>query len=128
MLRDYFLVIFCVVKMVYFIGIIGGFLSGFFGGGGGLLLLPSLRYFMKMDEMKARGTTLVTVFVAILISTIIYGCNQNIDFSIAIWIALGGAVGGFMGAKLAFKISPQWLRLLFDFFLIYTAFKLFFIS
>ena len=47
--------------MVYAIGILGGFVSGFFGSGGGLIILPALIRILKIDELKARGTTLITI-------------------------------------------------------------------
>ncbi len=114
--------------MVYIIGVMGGFLSGFFGTGGGLLILPALIHIIKMEETKARGTTLVTVFVAVLVASIIYSNNHYFNWKIAVPLVLGGIIGGLLGAKLVLKISKQVLTLLFDFFLIYTAFKMFFIS
>ena len=114
--------------MVYLIGVLGGFFSGFFGAGGGLIILPALIHFVKMEETKARGTTIVTVFVAVLVSTIIYSKNHFLYWSIAVPLAIGGTIGGWMGAKLVLKISNQILNRVFDFFLIYTAVKLFFAS
>ena len=119
---------FFVRKMVYWIGFLGGFFSGFFGAGGGILMLPALIYIVKMDETKARGTALVTIFAAVLVAAAIYSKNCYLNWKIAVPVAIGGAIGGFLGAKFVLKIPKQILNLFFDFFLIYTAFKLFFAS
>ena len=58
--------------MVYVVGVLGGFVSGFFGAGGGLIILPALIRILKLDEYKARGTTLATILIAILVSSIFY--------------------------------------------------------
>jgi uncharacterized membrane protein YfcA len=107
--------------MIYAIGILGGFVSGFFGSGGGLIILPALTKILKIDEYKARGTTLATILISILVSSIFYSKYNYFDFSLSFKIAIGGIVGGFLGAKLVNKISKFYLSLIFDIFLIWAA-------
>ena len=118
--------IFCGEKMVYVIGIFSGFLSGFFGAGGGLLLLPALIRILKMDEIKARGTTLASILVAVLTSSMIYTRTQTVDFKVICPIALGGVMGAIIGAKLVNKLPKTLLSFLFDLFLLYTSWKMIF--
>ena len=110
--------------MVYAIGILGGFVSGFFGSGGGLIILPALIRILKIDELKARGTTLITILIAILVSTVFYTKYNYFDISLSIKVAIGGIIGGFVGAKLVNKIPKFWLAFIFDIFLIWAALKM----
>lgn len=110
--------------MTYLIGIAGGFISGFFGAGGGLILLPALVNFLKVDEYKARGTTIASILVAILVASIFYSKNNFFDFGLSVKIAIGGVVGGYIGAKIMKKIPPKYLAIIFDVFLICVSAKM----
>lgn len=110
--------------MVYIIGIIGGFVCGFFGAGGGLVLLPAMVNILKVDEYKARGTTLASMFVATLIASIFYAQNNYFDIQIIVKTALGGMIGGFIGAKLTNKLPKEILTIAFNIFLIYVALRM----
>ena len=109
--------------MTYLIGLFGGFVSGFFGAGGGLLIHPGLTKILKLDEYKARGTTLITVFPAILVASIFYASYNYFDMNKTIKIAIGGIIGGFVGAKIMKKIPKFYLALIFDIFLIGVSIK-----
>ena len=110
--------------MTYLIGIAGGFVSGFFGAGGGLVILPALVNFLKVDEYKARGTTLASILVAILIAAIFYVQYDYFDLELSIKVAIGGIIGGFIGAKYMKKIPKILLSIIFDIFLIYVSIKM----
>ena len=113
--------------MVYVIGILGGFVSGFFGAGGGLIVLPALIRILKIDEYKARGTTLASILIAILVSAIFYTKYNYFDFGLSIKVAIGGVIGGFLGARLVKKIPKFWLSMIFDIFLIWASLSMIFI-
>lgn len=112
--------------MVYVIGILGGFVSGFFGAGGGLIVLPALIRILKIDEYKARGTTLASILIAILVSAIFYTKYNYFDFGLSIKVAIGGVIGGFLGARLVKKIPKFWLSMIFDIFLIWASLSMIF--
>lgn len=110
--------------MVYVIGLFGGFVSGFFGAGGGLILLPAMVNILKVDEYKARGTTLASIFIATLIASIFYMKNNYFDMSLSIKLAIGGVVGGFLGAKITNKIPKNILTIVFNIFLLYVSIRM----
>ena len=110
--------------MIYLIGMITGIVSGFFGTGGGLILHPALKKVAKLEEYQARGTTLITVFPAVLIASIFYASFHYFDWQIAIRVMIGGSIGGVIGAKYMKRISPFWLTLLFNIFLIIASIKM----
>ena len=45
------------------IGFFSGVVSGLFSSGGGLLLVPYMTAILKMDEVKARATTIFCIFL-----------------------------------------------------------------
>ena len=94
-----------------------GFISGFFGAGGGLLIHPALTRILKLDEYKARGTTLITVFPAILVASIFYATYNYFDWNNIVKVVIGGTIGGYVGAKLMRKIPKFYLEIIFDIFL-----------
>ena len=112
--------------MVYVVGVLGGFVSGFFGAGGGLIIIPALIRILKLDEYKARGTTLATILIAILVSSIFYSKFNYFDFGMSLKIAIGGIIGGFIGAKVVEKFSRFGLSIIFDIFLLYVSLKMIF--
>lgn len=98
-------------------------MSGFFGAGGGLLIYPALTKILKLDEYKARGTTLITVFPAILIASIFYANYDYFEWK-SVWkIVFGGIIGGFLGGKIMKKIPKFYLAIFFDIFLICLSIK-----
>ena len=79
--------------------------------------------FLKVDEYKARGTTLATIFIATLIASIFY--SREISFSIVeiLPLMIGGTIGGYIGARLTNKLPKEILNILFNIFLIFVALK-----
>lgn len=104
--------------MIFFVGLAGGFVSGFFGSGGGLIILPAIVSLLKIDEYKARGTTLATILVATLITAIFYANFEYFNLSLSIKAAIGGVMGGIIGAKVMKKIPKEILNIAFDIFLV----------
>ena len=112
--------------MIYVIGLLAGLVSGFFATGGGLLLHPAMKRWMKLDEYKARGTTLAVVFPATIVASIFYMMqneNEN-EIDMTLKIIVGGCIGSFLGAKWMKKIPRIWLAVLFDIFLIIASIKI----
>lgn len=73
---------------------------------------------MKIDEYKARGTTLATILVATLIAMIFYANLKYFDLALSIKAAIGGIIGGVIGAMIMKKIPKEILNIAFDIFLI----------
>ena len=71
------------------IGFFGGIISGFFSAGGGLILVPYLTAVLKMDEVKARATTIFCIFFMVFTSGCFYFRQDYIDWGIAAKCAVG---------------------------------------
>lgn len=106
------------------IGILAGFISGFFASGGGLILIPAFIGLLKIQPKTARATATCCILPMTIASAIFYYQNDYINWKIGIMCAIGGIVGGFIGAKLLNKISDKYLKLIFIIFLIYMSIRL----
>ncbi len=101
-------------------------LVGFFASGGGLILVPAFVYFLKMEDKKARGTSVFCILPMVIASSIFYYKDNYINWEIGIKCAIGGIIGGIIGAKLLKKLPTKYIRIAFTIFLIYVAFKMLF--
>ncbi len=106
------------------IGLIAGIISGLFAAGGGMIVVPALIHLYKLEDAKARATSVFVILPMVITSGIFYYKNDYIDWNIGIKCAIGGIIGGIIGAKLLKKISTRILRILFIIFLIYTSTKM----
>lgn len=107
-------------------GIISGLICGFFGAGGGLLLVPYFGKILKLNAVESRATAITIIACLVVISSIFYYKNSNIDFKIALLCTFGGIWGSFIGSKLLMKLQPKFLNLIFTIFLYYSGVKLIF--
>ena len=103
------------------IGISAGIISGMFASGGGLILVPIYTYILKLNEKEARATSLFCILPMVIITGIIYGRNDYIDWTIGIKCAIGGIIGGLIGGKLLNIIPGKYLNIAFTMFLIYAG-------
>ena len=106
------------------IGLIAGIISGLFAAGGGMIVVPALIHLYKLEDAKARATSVFAILPMVITSGIFYYKNDYIDWNIGIKCAIGGIIGGIIGAKKHKKISTRILRILFIIFLIYTSTKM----
>lgn len=106
------------------IGILAGIVSGLFSTGGGMILVPAFIYLLKLEDSKARGTSVCCILPMVLTSSFFYYKGNYIDWKIAFLCAIGGSIGGYIGAKLLKKLPEKVLKIAFTIFLIYVSFKM----
>lgn len=106
------------------IGLIAGVVSGLFASGGGMIVVPALVHLLKLEEGKARATSLFVILPMVITSGIFYYKNDYINWKIGILCAIGGMIGGFLGSKYLKKIPDIYLKLSFTIFLIYVSIKM----
>lgn len=106
------------------IGILAGIISGLFSTGGGMILVPAFIYLLKLEDAKARGTSVFCVLPMVITSSFFYYKGNYIDWKISILCAFGGAAGGYLGAKILKKIPTQILKIAFTIFLIYVSYRM----
>lgn len=106
------------------IGFLAGIISGFLGSGGGMILVPIFSHFLKLNEVKARASTIFCITFMVITSSIFYINKDSIDFNLGMKCAVGGIIGGFIGSKLLVNLKSKYLDLFFIVFLIYSGVKM----
>ncbi len=106
------------------IGVISGVISGLFAAGGGMIVVPALIHIFKLEDAKARATSVFAILPMVVVSGLFYYKKDYIDWNLGIKCAIGGIIGGIIGAKLLKKMSSKTLRILFIIFLAYTSIKM----
>lgn len=106
------------------IGIVAGFINGFFASGGGMILVPSFIYLLSLNQKEARATSVFCILPMVIVSSFFYYKNNYIDWKLGIMCAIGGIVGGIIGAKLLKNVSDKILRIAFTIFLLYVSIKM----
>lgn len=106
------------------IGLIAGVISGLFAAGGGMIVVPALIHLFKLEDSKARATSVFAILPMVVVSGLFYYKKDYIDWNLGIKCAIGGIIGGIIGAKLLKKMSSKTLRILFVIFLAYTSIKM----
>jgi uncharacterized membrane protein YfcA len=109
------------------VGLIIGFVNGFFGGGGGMLLVPALGWVLKTSVKQSHATAIAVILPLSAVSALIYFLKDvelasNLFFSVTGGVLMGGA----LGAVLLKKLSPKGLSIIFYFVMIVAGLKMVF--
>lgn len=113
------------ILLLVLIGLFAGMMSGFIGIGGGVVMVPALVYLMGLSQHEAQGTSLILMLPPIGILAVMnyYKAGQlNIWYGVV--IALAFVIGGYFGSKIALKMSPSKVKLIFGILMLYIAIKM----
>ncbi len=117
-----------------FLGCFAGIMAGLLGIGGGLVVVPGLAWLLQNTGIPsshimqvAEGTSL-----AIMIPTTIRALFAHLKHKAEVWPVFkrmlpSVIVGALLGAILAHVVNSNVLRILFGFFVLYMAFRLWFV-
>ena len=88
-------------------------------------MVPLLGSMLRLPQHLAHGTSLAIVIFVAASGLTGYWLNENVDWSLALWLAVGGALGAFFGASAMARLAPRQLRLIFGLFLLTAAVRMF---
>ena len=97
-----------------FIGMIAGFVSGFFGAGGGVVLIISASLLMKSESTKdifARTAIMTALFS--VVSVITYIKRGEVPILSSALLLIPAFLGGICGAIILDKLQVKTLRIIF---------------
>ena len=97
----------------FFIGIVTGGLSGFFGIGGGPFQISTLIVFFGLDIKEASVDSIFITFLTTISSLTKYTLNGYADFSLAVYMIPAAILGGYIGSRLNRKINEKKIALIF---------------
>jgi uncharacterized membrane protein YfcA len=107
------------------VGILSGVLSGFVGVGGGIIIVPGLVFALGMNQHLAQGTSLFILLLPIgFLAVFNYWKAGQIDWGAGLVIALAFVAGGYFGSKMALKLSPALVKLIFGIIMVVISSKL----
>lgn len=86
-----------------FVGLIAGVISGLFAAGGGMIVVPALIHIFKLEDAKARATSVFAILPMVVASGIFYYKSNYIDWNLGIKCAIGGIIGGIIRSKVTKK-------------------------
>jgi uncharacterized membrane protein YfcA len=89
------------------IGVVVGFVSGFFGIGGGFLIVPGIMLGSGMAMLNAVGSSLFSVGAFGLATAANYALDGFVDWRIAGLFVAGGIAGGLGGLAAARRLSAS---------------------
>ncbi|HKM89707.1 MAG TPA: sulfite exporter TauE/SafE family protein [Candidatus Acidoferrales bacterium] len=105
------------------IGVVGGLL----GVGGGILFVPLLVLLFGFEQHRAQGTVLIALVAPTgLLAFLNYARASEVDWRTGLLLMPGVFLGGVAGARLALRLAPRPMRMLFATLLVLAgAFELY---
>jgi len=106
------------------VGILVGFISGFFGVGGGAILVPILMY-LGFDIKEAIGISVVQMLFSSLFGSYLNYKRGTLKVSSTIFFGFGGLFGALGSGYLVHMLSSYTLTILLFLVLLYSLYKFF---
>lgn len=106
------------------LGLLIGWLTGFFGVGGGFLIVPALMFFVGYPIRVAIGTSLLITALMSMAGTAGHVQQGSVDLGLVAVMGLGSAAGLLLGAKIARLVSPERLTKSFALFALLVSISL----
>jgi len=94
------------------IGFVLGCYDGFFGPGAGMFMTLALSGLVRLELIKAVGTTKVINFSSNIASMVTWLINGKVLFPLAIPCMIFSVTGNYLGSRLAIKIGKKLIRLI----------------
>ena len=110
---------------LFFIGLVGGLLSGLLGVGGGVIFVPLLTYMTNKNFKINTGISSMAIVFVASASGFTYILNGiSLTFNI-FYLIIGGIFGGYIGSKITAVIKTKSLERIFSILLIIVAIRMF---
>jgi len=94
------------------VGVLAGFLSGFFGVGGGFIRVPAMIYLLGVPSLIAVGTDLAEIIVSSGYAAMRHGMEANVVIFASFIMIFGAAIGAQFGALATQYVTGPAVRLI----------------
>jgi uncharacterized membrane protein YfcA len=106
------------LPLLFFEGLLIGFLTGLVGAGGGFMIIPALVWLTGLPFKTAVGTSLFIIAVNSLLGFMGDVLNYHMDWNFLLLLSSLAIVGIFIGNKLHKEIEGDRLRIIFAWFVL----------
>lgn len=106
------------------VGIVTGFLNGFFGGGGGMLVVPAILAILKISEKESHATAIAIILPLSIVSAVVYIIKGINGGEWIIPTTIGVVIGGLLGASLLSKLSTKVVTAIFYIIMIIAGIRM----
>lgn len=106
------------------LGVLAGFVAGFFGVGGGILFVPALTLALGMGAVEAEATSLMAIIPVAIVGTISQHRYGNVRFRDALLIGVLAAPAALLGVVIVNHLPEHAVRIAFAALLVFTAYRL----
>jgi uncharacterized membrane protein YfcA len=103
-------------------GLLVGSITGLLGIGGGFLIVPALYLWAGLPMKDAIGTTLMIISINSLFGFLNSYLTMAIDWGLLVRFSTGSIMGILIGSKLAERISGNYLKRIFGWFMLTVSF------
>ena len=103
-------------------GLVVGMLTGLLGIGGGFLIVPALFFWARLPMKMAIGTALLIIAINSLFSFATSYSTLPMDWNLLLKFSAGSVLGILIGIKMAEKISGDYLKKIFGWFVLGISF------
>jgi uncharacterized protein len=94
------------------LGFITGIMTMLLGVGGGFIMVPAMLYILGMSANVVVGTSLFQILFVTMGSTMVHSLTTKaVDIVLAVFLLIGSVTGAQIGARLAQRMTPEYLRL-----------------
>ncbi|MEM4272652.1 MAG: sulfite exporter TauE/SafE family protein [Candidatus Bilamarchaeaceae archaeon] len=110
------------LALAFFIGLLGGVLSGMFGMGGATIKIPLMHLLLGMNAHAVIGTALPLTIPAALTGAIVYRKNKLLKYKTILVCGIAGAAASVIGAMFTEYFSSMALMAMLGVLLIFLAY------
>lgn len=88
------------------------------GIGGGTILIPTLVFFLGVEQQIAQSVNLLSFIPLSIVAIITHLKSKNIDIKVALYLIIPGLIGAALGSLIAVSLSSNYLKKIFGVFLL----------
>jgi len=106
------------------VGVFIGIASGLFGIGGGVIVVPALILLFGVDDLLAKGTSLLVMLPTAALGTVVNARAGQVDLREGVAVGLPATMMSFVGVAVAFVLPARTAAVVFAALLVVAAVRL----
>lgn len=112
------------ILLIFFLGIIGGVLSGLLGIGGGVVMVPLMVLVLGITQHVAQGVSMLAIIPTALVGVWHFQKDKLVNYRLAGLLAAGAICGTLLSSNFVQYIPAADLKKIFGVFVILTGIRM----